>query len=170
MDLACHHLETIWQEKTTWETSPTVERRPGQILERHDMAAESTRQGNLETACWGLRPTTGPNGCLMMMMMMMMVTWSAGFLPGLFVAPMYGVNAFWRRWWANWEDVWVMCTCVRVYCMLGLGIQRLDNSGWCLRHKYHYKYCNRCAQINTCTSLFFRVHTKYAINSTEQQA
>ena len=69
MDLTCHHLATIWQEKTTRETSQAVERRPRQILERHDMAEESTRQGNLETACWGLRPTTGHNGCLMMMMM-----------------------------------------------------------------------------------------------------
>ena len=67
MELACHHLETMWQEKTTRETSQAVERRPRPILERHDMAAESTRQGNLETACWGLRPTTGHNGCLMMM-------------------------------------------------------------------------------------------------------
>ena len=31
------------------------------------MAEESTRQVNLETACRGLRPTTGHNGCLMMM-------------------------------------------------------------------------------------------------------
>ena len=35
MDLACHHLETIWDEKTTRETCQAVERRPGQILERH---------------------------------------------------------------------------------------------------------------------------------------
>ena len=35
------------------------------------MAEDSTRQGNLDTACSGLRPTTGHNGCLMMMMMMM---------------------------------------------------------------------------------------------------
>ena len=33
------------------ETSQAVERRPGQILERHDMAEDSTRQGHLETAC-----------------------------------------------------------------------------------------------------------------------
>ena len=45
-----------------------VERRPGQILERNDMAEDSTRQANLETACCGLRPTTRHNGCLMMMM------------------------------------------------------------------------------------------------------
>ena len=38
MDLACHHLEAIRQEKTTREASQAVERRPGQILERHDMA------------------------------------------------------------------------------------------------------------------------------------
>ena len=73
MDLARHHLETIWQEKTSRETSQAVERRPGQILERHDMTEDSTRQGHLETTCWGLRPTTGHNGCLMMMMMMMMM-------------------------------------------------------------------------------------------------
>ena len=41
----------------------------------HDMAEDSTRPGNLETACWGLHPTTGHNGCLMMMMMMM-ITWT----------------------------------------------------------------------------------------------
>ena len=70
VDLARHHLETIWQEKTSRETSQAVERRPGQILKRHDMAEDSTRQSHLETTCWGLRPTTGHNGCLMMMMMM----------------------------------------------------------------------------------------------------
>ena len=31
-------------------------------------AEDSTRQGNLETACWSLRPTMRHNGCLMMMM------------------------------------------------------------------------------------------------------
>ena len=51
MDLACHHLETIRQERTTRETSQVVERRPGQILERHDLAEDSTRQANLEAAC-----------------------------------------------------------------------------------------------------------------------
>ena len=50
MDLACHHLETIGQEKTTRETSQVAERRPGQILERHDLAEDSTRQANLEAA------------------------------------------------------------------------------------------------------------------------
>ena len=59
-------------KKTTRETSQAVERRPGQILERHDMAEDSTWQGNLEMACWGLRPTTGHNGYLMMMTMIMM--------------------------------------------------------------------------------------------------
>ena len=51
MDLTCHHLETILQEKTTRETSQAVERRPGQILERHDLAGDSPRQANLEVAC-----------------------------------------------------------------------------------------------------------------------
>ena len=35
--------------KIKW-TSQAVERTPGKILERHDMAADSTLQGNLETA------------------------------------------------------------------------------------------------------------------------
>ena len=74
IDIACHHFETIWQEKTTRETSQTMEKQPGQILERHDMAEDSTRQGHLETACWGLRPTTGHNSCLMMMMMVVFWT------------------------------------------------------------------------------------------------
>ena len=60
MDHACYHLETIWQETTTRETSQAVGRRPGQILERDDLAEDCTRQANLETASWGLRPTTGP--------------------------------------------------------------------------------------------------------------
>ena len=38
MGLACHHMETIRQENTTRETSQAVERRRGQILERHDLA------------------------------------------------------------------------------------------------------------------------------------
>ena len=45
MDLVCHHLETIkiMTGKTTRETSQAVERRPGQILERHDIVEDSTR-------------------------------------------------------------------------------------------------------------------------------
>ena len=58
-------------------------RRPGQILEGHDLAENSTRQVNLETACWGIRPTTGHHGCPMMMMMMKMfrdvISWQAKF-------------------------------------------------------------------------------------------
>ena len=50
MDLACCHLETMTR-KDDKETSQAVERRSGQILERHDMAEDSTRQANLETAC-----------------------------------------------------------------------------------------------------------------------
>ena len=33
------------------ETSQTIERRPGQILEGHDLAEDSTRQADLEVAC-----------------------------------------------------------------------------------------------------------------------
>ena len=51
MDLAWYNLETISQEKKTRETSQAMERQPGHILERHDMAENSTRQGNLETTC-----------------------------------------------------------------------------------------------------------------------
>ena len=39
-DLACNHVETIPQGQTTNETSQTVERQPGQILERHDLAED----------------------------------------------------------------------------------------------------------------------------------
>ena len=46
---------TTWRpydkEKTTRETSQAAERRPGQMLERHDLAEDSTRHANLETAC-----------------------------------------------------------------------------------------------------------------------
>ena len=44
-------LETIRQENTTRQTNHAVETRHEQILERHDLAENSTRQGNLETAC-----------------------------------------------------------------------------------------------------------------------
>ena len=46
-----HDLETIRQENMTRKTSQMMERRPGQILEGHDLAEDSARQGNLETAC-----------------------------------------------------------------------------------------------------------------------
>ena len=68
MDIACLHLENIRQEKTKRETSPTVERRPGQILERHDLAEDGTRQANMDTMR-GHHPTTGRNGCPVMMIM-----------------------------------------------------------------------------------------------------
>ena len=51
IDLACHLFETIRQENTTRETSQAVERRPGQILERHDLAEDSTLSANMETEC-----------------------------------------------------------------------------------------------------------------------
>ena len=70
-ELACHHLEIIRQEKTTRETSQAVGR-PGQILERHDLAEDSTRQANLEAAYRGLCPTKGHDGCSMMMMIDML--------------------------------------------------------------------------------------------------
>ena len=50
--------------ETTWTTL---------ILERHDLAENSTRQSNLEMACCYLRPTTAHYGCPMMMMMMMVM-------------------------------------------------------------------------------------------------
>ena len=51
MDLACHHLETMRQETTAMETSQTVDRRPGQILEGNELADDSTIEANLEVAC-----------------------------------------------------------------------------------------------------------------------
>ena len=41
----------------TRETSQAAERRPGQILERYDLAEDSIRQPDLEAGCRGLRPT-----------------------------------------------------------------------------------------------------------------
>ena len=43
MDLACYHLDTIRQENTTRDASQSAERRPGQILGRHDMAEDRTQ-------------------------------------------------------------------------------------------------------------------------------
>ena len=67
MDLACHHLETIiFYDKKRQHGRPAiekVERRRGQILERHYLAEHSTRQSNLETICWGIRLTTGQYHC-----------------------------------------------------------------------------------------------------------
>ena len=68
MDLACHHLDTMRQERTTRKTSQAVQRQPGQILEGHDLVEDSARQDNLEIECWGLRPTIQYYGCTMMMM------------------------------------------------------------------------------------------------------
>ena len=54
MDHACYHLETIkniMTRKDEREASQAVERRPGQILERHDLAEDCTRQAKLKTAC-----------------------------------------------------------------------------------------------------------------------
>ena len=45
VDLACHHLETIWQEKTTRETSQAVESRPG-------ANAGATRYGRGQHKTW----------------------------------------------------------------------------------------------------------------------
>ena len=39
-DITCHDLETTRKENTTRETSQAVERRPGQILERHNRAGQ----------------------------------------------------------------------------------------------------------------------------------
>ena len=44
MDLTCHHLQAIRQENTTREASQAVERRPAQILERHDLPEDSTKR------------------------------------------------------------------------------------------------------------------------------
>ena len=49
-DLACHHLETISQERTM-DNSQAAERQFGQKPEGHDLAVDSSRQANLETAC-----------------------------------------------------------------------------------------------------------------------
>ena len=54
MDHACYHLETITNIMTRKDDKggrQAVERRPGQILERDDLAEDCTRQAKLETAC-----------------------------------------------------------------------------------------------------------------------
>ena len=65
MDVACHHVETIRQENTTRDASQLAERRPGQILERRDLAEDNTIQAKCMLR---LCPTTGHYGCPMMMM------------------------------------------------------------------------------------------------------
>ena len=42
---------TTWKSYMTRETSHAVKRRPGQILEGHDLAEDNARQANLEAAC-----------------------------------------------------------------------------------------------------------------------
>ena len=69
----CHHLETIRQENAPKETSQAVDRRPGQMLERHDLAEDSAREAVLKTARRGHRPTTGHYRCPIMKMMKMMM-------------------------------------------------------------------------------------------------
>ena len=59
-DMNKYWSDTIWQRRRDdldkyW-------------MERHDLAEDSARQANLETAFGGLRPTTGHYGCLVMMM------------------------------------------------------------------------------------------------------
>ena len=47
--------DSVHNKKDDKGHQPSGGRRPGQIPERHDLTEDSTRQGNLETACWGLR-------------------------------------------------------------------------------------------------------------------
>ena len=50
--LTCHHLETIkMTRKDDKGDQPSDGETTWQILERHDMAEDSTKPGNLETAC-----------------------------------------------------------------------------------------------------------------------
>ena len=51
MDVACHNLESIRQENTERETSDAMERRPGKLLEGHDLAKDSTTQANMKAVC-----------------------------------------------------------------------------------------------------------------------
>ena len=38
--------------------SQAMERQPRHILKGYDLAGDTTRQANLDAACWGIRPTT----------------------------------------------------------------------------------------------------------------
>ena len=65
-----HHAH-FSHRKTNWfsiHLGFTVERRPGQILEGHDLEEDSARKTNLKAACPGLRPTTRHYECPTMMM------------------------------------------------------------------------------------------------------
>ena len=59
-------MDLALEDHTTQVTSQMMEIRPEKILEGHDLEEDSTRHGNLATACWGLRPATGHYGCPMM--------------------------------------------------------------------------------------------------------
>ena len=67
MNLWTYEPSDLWAvtRKDDKEASQTLEKRPGQILEGHDVAEDSTRQANLEMAWWG--PSTEHYGCPMMM-------------------------------------------------------------------------------------------------------
>ena len=77
MDLACHHLEAIYDKKRR-QGRPAKRWRDDLDKYWSDTIWQRTAQDRLtwrrhaeafETACWGLRPTTGHNGYLVMMMM-----------------------------------------------------------------------------------------------------
>ena len=157
MDLACHHLETIWQEKTTRETSEAVERWPGQILERHDMAEDSTRQGTLEAACWGICPTTGHNGCLMMMNMNK-------------VGSVTALRTFQQLTSQNKRNTSIFCTHSAVYgetgrlfCSLSLSM-----NCWTFHSMRVNSSTSRMSSIRIniiCLSIFFYLDQQYCSNS-----
>ena len=70
------HLAHFSHRKTNWfsiHLGFTVERRPGQILEGHDLEEDSARKTNLKAACPGLRPTTRHYECPTMMMVSTML-------------------------------------------------------------------------------------------------
>ena len=67
MAIANHHLETLQRDKIKKKNGETRERRTRCVLE-----GDSTRQGDIETACRDLSPTMGHYGCTMIMMMMML--------------------------------------------------------------------------------------------------
>ena len=74
VDLACHHLETISQEKTTTGTSQAVEKRPGLILERCDLAEDSRDRPTWRRHAEAFaQPQLARYGFLMMVMISLLV-------------------------------------------------------------------------------------------------
>ena len=82
------------------------------------MAEDSIRQGHLETTCWGLRPTTRHNGCLMMMMMSVVFTQFTRLLCHVYTETIWWeVMSVYRG--TNWVHTWLhLCDAYAMHVVL----------------------------------------------------